>query len=29
LENKSSFECQPTVIQIYNRILELYGWCKI
>jgi hypothetical protein len=25
LENKSSFECQPTVIQIYNRILELYG----
>ena len=25
LENKSTFECQPTVVQIYNKILELYG----
>jgi ADP-heptose:LPS heptosyltransferase len=25
LENKPTFECQPTVVQIYNRILELYG----
>lgn len=25
LENKPTFECQPTVIQIYNKILELYG----